>query len=232
MNDESQLLDMLNESDFFADITIKKQAYILRHGRRTNLKAGEKLFCEGDPAQRCYMVLKGRLKLSKLHEQGKEAILRYIDPGEVTAAIAVFRQKSYPVTAEAIGNTEVASWSKENIVELMLEYPPLAVNMLRAAIERIDELQTRYLEFYAERVEQRIAHALLRIMKQTGIKTSDGILIDLRLSRQELAEYTGTTLYTVSRTISHWEKSGWIKSGREQIIITNPHALVAFSEKG
>jgi CRP-like cAMP-binding protein len=52
------------------------------------------------------------------------------------------------------------------------------------------------------------------------------------LSRQNIADYSGTTLYTVSRTLSAWEKNGWVKSGREQIVITNPHALVQFAETG
>ena len=170
--------------------------------------------------------------MSKLHEQGKEAIFRYINPGELIAAIAVFKGTDYPLTAEAIGAAEVVGWGKETMLKLMLEYAPLAVNMLQAVIDRIDELQTRYLELCAEQVEQRVARALLRIMKQSGRKTNDGILIDFRLSRQELADYTGTTLYTVSRTLSSWEKSGWIRSGRERITVTDPHALVMFAEKG
>jgi CRP-like cAMP-binding protein len=93
------------------------------------------------------------------------------------------------------------------MLKLMLEYAPLAVNMLQAVIDRIDELQTRYLELCAEQVEQRVARALLRIMKQSGRKTRDGILIDFRLSRQELADYTGTTMYTVSRTSAAGKKA-------------------------
>jgi CRP-like cAMP-binding protein len=67
-------------------------------------------------------------------------------------------------------------------------------------------------------------------MKQSGRRSGDEIVIDFPISRQELADYTGTTLYTVSRTLSAWEKKGWVKSKREQIAITNPHALVLFTE--
>ncbi|MFP3928299.1 MAG: Crp/Fnr family transcriptional regulator, partial [Desulfobacteraceae bacterium] len=83
-----------------------------------------------------------------------------------------------------------------------------------------------------ERVERRIARALLRIMRQSGRKSERGILIDFRLSRQDLADYTGTTLYTVSRTLSIWEKKGWVESGRQRIVVTDPHALVDFAEEG
>ncbi|MDD5205906.1 MAG: Crp/Fnr family transcriptional regulator [Desulfobacterales bacterium] len=92
------------------------------------------------------------------------------------------------------------------MLDLMASNPRLAINILQAAVERLDDIQNRYLELYAERVEQRIARALLRLMSQSGNKTDEGILIDFPLSRQDLADYTGTTLYTVSRTLSNWEK--------------------------
>lgn len=232
MSDNTYYSDTFPRSDLFAGVATEKQIDILSRGQRILFKSGETLFREGDPALRCYFVLNGRLKMSKLHEQGKEAIIRYINPGELIAAIAVFKGTDYPLTAEAIGAAEVVGWGKETMLKLMLDYAQLAVNMLQAVIDRIDELQTRYLELFAEQVEQRVARALLRIMKQSGRKTNDGILIDFRLSRHELADYTGTTLYTVSRTLSSWEKSGWIKSGRERITVTDPHALVTFAEKG
>jgi CRP-like cAMP-binding protein len=104
--------------------------------------------------------------------------------------------------------------------------------MLRAAIDRLDDLQTRFLELFAEQVARRVAHGLLRIMRQVGRKNEEGIVIDLRLSRQELADYSGTTLYTVSRILSSWEKSGWVASARERIVVTDPHSLVVFAENG
>ena len=232
MRDDVRYVDTVSRPDFFAGIPTEKQADILGRGHRTLFKSGETLFRKSDPALKCYLLLNGRLKLSMLHEQGKEAIIRYIDPGELTAAIAVFKGKEYPVTAEAVGAVEVVAWDRETILKLMLEYAPLAVNILRAVIDRLHELQSRYLELYTEQVERRVARALLRIMRKSGHKTDEGILIDFRLSRQELADYTGTTLYTVSRTLSSWERSNWIKSRRERITVTDPHALVTLAEKG
>ncbi len=222
--------DSFRRSDFFLSITESHAADILNRGNRICLKSGENLFYQGDPAYKCFFVLKGRLKLIKLHEQGKEAILRYIGPGELTAIISVFKGKDYPVTAESIGATEAVGWDKQIMEQLMLEYPPLAMNMLRCTINRLDDLQNRYLEICAEQVEQRIARTLLRFMKQSGHREEDGIRIDFPLSRQELADYTGTTIFTVSRILSTWEKKGWIKSKREQITVRDPHSLVLFSE--
>ena len=216
--------------DLRAGIPEADYSDILGRGDHADLKPGAVLFREGDPARKCYLVVSGRLKLSKLHEGGKEAIIRYIGPGELTAAIAVFEGREYPVTAEAVGDTEVVVWDKGTMLETMLAYPRLAVEMLRIAVDRLDELQERYLELVAEQVERRIARSLLRIMKHSGRKGEDGITIDFPLGRQDLADYTGTTLYTVSRVLSAWEKKGWIVSGRERITVRDPHSLVLFAE--
>ncbi|MBI5589517.1 MAG: Crp/Fnr family transcriptional regulator [Deltaproteobacteria bacterium] len=222
--------DSFRQSDFLLGITESHAIDILNRGIRIHLKSGEYLFHQGDRARKCFFVLNGRMKLIKLHEQGKEAIIRYIGPGELTAILSVFKGKDYPVTAETIGPTEAVGWDKQTMEQLMLKYPPLAVNMLRCTIDRLDELQNRYLEICTEQVEQRIARALLRIMKQSGLREEDGIRIDFPLSRQELADYIGTTIFTVSRILSTWEKKGWIKSKREQITVCDPHSLVLFSE--
>jgi CRP/FNR family transcriptional regulator, nitrogen oxide reductase regulator len=220
-----------NPFGFLSGIKDEDLADILNQSRSTRLKQDETLFLQGDPARQCHLVLTGRLKLTKLHEQGKEAIVRYIESGEVTGAISVFRGKDYPVTARAVAPTEVVSWDKNTMIQLMIRYPGLALNMLQVAVDRLEDIQTRYLELLTEQVDQRIARALLRILQHGGRKTEGGIEISFPLSRQDLADYAGTTVYTVSRTLSAWEKKGWIVSGREKITLANPHALVLFAEK-
>jgi len=217
-------------SDFLFGLSEIQKEEIVRQGRLQNLVSGDVLFRQGDRAERSFLVLEGRLKLGKLHELGKEVLVRYIGPGELTAMVTVLQGSDYPVSAEAVEATRVVGWDKQTMLRFMAAYPPVSLNMLRNSLERLEELQNRYLELHAEQVEQRIARSLLRIMKQSGRRSGDEIVIDFPISRQELADYTGTTLYTVSRTLSAWEKKGWVKSKRERIIIANPHALVLFSE--
>jgi len=91
-------------------------------------------------------------------------------------------------------------------------------------------LLDRYQELMTERVEQRVARALLRLARQVGQKADKGVLIGLPLSREDLAEMTGTTLYTVSRILSRWEDQDLVETGRERVLIRQPHGLVAIAE--
>ncbi len=230
MDTDSQILDGLHKSEVFDGLTGGQYADFLRSGRHIKLRPKSVLFHQGGVAASCFLVNQGRLKLTKLNEQGKEVILRYVGVGELTAAIALLKNWDYPVTAQSIDDTDVTAWDRPTMMRLMHRYPDIAINLLGIVLERIDDVQHRYLEVCTERVDQRIARSLLRFMRRAGSKTRSGIQIDIPLSRQNIAAYSGTTLHTVSRTLSAWEKNGWIKSGRERIVVTDPHALVQFAE--
>lgn len=219
-------------SDLFKDLTPEQYESVIKSGVHHRLDAQDILFRQEDPAKHCYLVNRGRLKLSKLNEQGKEVIIRYVGPGEWIAAVIFLKDGRYPVTAQAVEGSEVIGWEKGTTLELLRRHPEIAIRIIEILFYRIDEIQNRYQELATENVERRIARSLLRLMRHAGVKKPEGIFIDMPLGRQQIADYTGTTLYTVSRTLSAWEKSGWIKSGRERITVIDPHSLVVFAEKG
>jgi CRP-like cAMP-binding protein len=113
---------------------------------------------------------------------------------------------------------------------LVAQHPALAVNTLQTVGQRLQEAHTRVIEMTTEEVERRIAHALLRLVKQAGRKVESGIEIDFPISRQDVAEMTGTTLHTVSRVLSAWEQQGLVESGRQRIIVRDPHRLFSLAE--
>ena len=94
----------------------------------------------------------------------------------------------------------------------------------------MQETQAQVMEMSTQQVEQRIAHALLRIVSQSGRKTEHGIEIDFPITRQDIAEMTGTTLHTVSRLLSAWEDEGLVKGGRQKVVVTDPHGLMVVAE--
>jgi len=205
---------------------------IMDQGIRKRCGPRHILFRQGDPAARTFYVQSGRLKLTRLNERGDEVIVRYIGPGELTAAVAVFSETQYPVTAQAVSESEIVSWDRRTLLAFMQETPVLATSVLRIVLKHLNELQTRFFELSTEQVEQRLARSVLRFMQHAGRRTQAGIRIDMPLTRQDLAEYTGTTLFTASRTLKGWERRGWIRSGRGRITVTDPHALVLFADRG
>jgi CRP-like cAMP-binding protein len=116
------------------------------------------------------------------------------------------------------------------MLSLMERFPTLAINAVRVMSMRVQEFQDRYRELATERVERRVARALLRLAGQAGKKVPDGILIDLAFTRQDLAEMTGTTRYTISRMLSDWEERGLVEASRERVLIKQPHSLVIIAD--
>ena len=191
---------------------------------------GAFFFMEGDPAHNAYILLDGKVKLIQVTPLGQQVILGYLVPGRVFGIIAILKKVTFPVSAQAVGTCTAACWDQQDLNRLMDAYPRIALNALRIMAGQIRQFQNTVRDLSTQRVEQRIARAVLRLARQSGRKTDDGILIDLPLSRQDLAEMTGTTLYTVSRVFKVWEQRGLVRSKRQQVLILFPHGLVTIAE--
>lgn len=198
--------------------------------RRDKRAKEETLFAEGDPAKAFYLILAGRVKVSQTTPHGQQVIIRYLGPREIAGCVAVCGGVPYPATATAVEDTWLLTWSRPRIAELAARHPTIALNAMRIMGGRVVEMQERLKEMQTERVERRIAHALGRLVVQAGRRTPEGIEVDFPITRQDLAEMTGTTLHTVSRTLSQWEATGIVASQRQKVVILRPHALVAIAE--
>lgn len=191
---------------------------------------GTAIFTQGEPAAAGHALIDGRVKIVQTGPDGQQVVMRFIGPGEMFGTLAIFTDGLYPADAVAVADCVELSWPAAAMTELMDRHPAIARNALSIVGGRLRELQNRLREVATERVERRIAHALLRLVRQAGRRVEAGVEIDFPLSRQDVAEMTGTTLHTVSRTLSAWESQGIVESGRQQVVIRKPHALVAIAE--
>lgn len=199
--------------------------------RLVRAPAGRAFFREGEQARLFYVLHRGRVKFTQISAEGHEVILRVIGRGEPFGGVAaIVENATYPVTARAIEASEAYSWDGRRITELMRRFPEIAINAARMIADRLHELQRQHRELMTERVERRIARALLRLARHAGRRVQDGVEIDFPLSRQDLAQMTGTTLFTVSRTLSGWEADGLIATGRRRVVVRQPHRLVRIAE--
>jgi CRP-like cAMP-binding protein len=141
-----------------------------------------------------------------------------------------FRRADYPATATAAADSIVLAWPMHLWDGFLRDHPAFAVNAMRVIGGRLQETQTRVRELATEAVERRVAHAVLRLANQAGRRVSGGVRIDFPLSKQDIAEMTGTTLHTVSRILTAWEAGGLIEGGRQKLTICEPHELVLIGD--
>ncbi|GIX48534.1 MAG: Crp/Fnr family transcriptional regulator [Candidatus Tectimicrobiota bacterium] len=222
--------DFLQQVRFFQGLSEAEAAAVLDAAWPRRVARDGFFFHQHDTATTLYVLRQGQVKLSQLTPEGHQVLLRYVGPGEMFGGIAVLAQSAYPVSAQAVEDSLALAWDGERMARLMERYPRLALNALRLVAARFRELQDRYRELATERVERRVARALLRLARHRGRKVPAGVLIDLPLSRQDLAELTGTTLYTVSRLLSRWDQQGLLHAGRERVLIRTPHELERIAE--
>jgi CRP-like cAMP-binding protein len=203
----------------------------VQEGIERSIEEGEFFFFQGDPALYLYILLSGRAKLMQSSRSGQQVILRTINEWQLFGALgAVNPHATYPATAQALEPSTALAIESGFLREMLQTRPYLSFDLMKLMTAYIQEMQERYRELATEKVERRIARALLRLTAQMGVKTPGGI-IELAFTRQELAEISGTTLYTVSRILSEWERQGLVEAGRERVAIRKPHGIVQIAEE-
>jgi CRP/FNR family transcriptional regulator, nitrogen oxide reductase regulator len=204
----------------------------VENGILRSIEEDEFFFFQGDPAKYLYILITGRAKLIQTNPAGQQVNVRTIREWQMFGALGAVRPNAtYPVTAQALEASTALAIESEFLKEMIQTRPYLNVGLMQLMTGYIMEMQERFRELATERVERRIALTVLRLAGQIGKRLAeDKPIVELPLSRQEIAEAAGTTLFTVSRVLAEWERQGLVETGRERVVIRNPHGLVQISE--
>lgn len=203
---------------------------ILGFARSVRFPAGTAIFEQEAEAHSFFVLLDGHVRVVRTTPEGQQVIVRYISVGEDFGIAAALGRTTYPATAVAAADCVALAWPSTLWPELSARFPALGANTYKTVGSRLQDAHTRVIEMSTEQVEQRVAHALLRLVRQTGRKTENGIEIGFPITRQDIAEMTGATLHTVSRLLSAWEEQGLVKSGRKRVTVSDPHRLMMRAE--
>ena len=221
---------LITDLPMFAGVGVDRLDEILNEAQSLRYAKGTNVFEQDAPATSFFILLDGHLRVAKLTPAGQQVVVRFVAPGEIFGVAKAIGRTTYPATATAVVDSVALVWPSAAWPRLIEKNPALATNALQTIGSRLQEAHTRVVEMSTEQVERRVAHALLRLAKQAGRKVEEGVRIDFPISRQDVAEMTGTTLHTVSRILSAWEAQGWVEGGRQKIVIREAHKLFVLAE--
>ncbi len=217
--------EILRKIPFFEDLADGELSMIAAVMAEKSFARNALIFLEGDPGEGLFIIRQGRVKISKSSADGREQILHLLKEGDVFAEVVLFDQGVYPATAEAVEETRVWLLRNEEMEGLLQKHPKLAVKLLRLMGRRLRQAQLLIRDLALHDTCGRLAGLLLRFARREGEKTGKGIILDLDLTRQELASMIGTSRETVARILSRFQKEGVLELDRQKIIIRDEQKL-------
>ena len=221
---------LVRELALFEKMSDESLDKILTQSLSRRVPPGEAVFEQGAAATHFFLLLHGRLKVTQVTADGQQIIVRVVHPGDLFGFARALQRSDYPGTAIAAVDSVALSWPTQMWPDFIDHHPRLAVSAMQTIGQRLGEVHTRIREMSTEEVERRVAHAVLRLAKQAGRAEANGIRIDFPITRQDIAEMTGTTLHTVSRILSAWEGRGIVEGGRQKLLVRDLEALSVVAE--
>lgn len=220
----------MQQFSVFATLSTSELKEVTSAAHEKLLPRRETIYNEGDPIREVFLLTAGCVKVTQLGPNGQEVILRLHGPSELIGAQGLSAGKLHLATARAIQTSTALVWEASVFESISDRIPSLRRNTARILGERLQEMEERFREISTQKVAPRLSQQLIRLLNQLGRGTDQSV--EIGLSREELAQLTGTTLFTVSRLLSQWEKQGIVSSRREAVVVCNVQALAALSEEG
>ncbi len=214
--------DILKRSLIFSGLNEDELAELSEIAVERVFNTGEFVFWDGDDPDWFYIIADGKIKVLKYSSSGKEFIIAFFGPGEMFGEVAVFENKPYPASAQAVADTKVLGIKREEILSFLAHRPEVALRIIYVLGGRLRDAQERLRDIAGERVEQRLARILLMLSSKLGP--------NLPFTRQEIADMAGTTTETAIRVMSRLKDGGIIRSVRGKTIILDETKLRLLSE--
>lgn len=203
--------------------TIARAASIRRYAR------GETIFEQGTPSDAFYTIATGRVKIFKMMPTGKDIILEVFGSGDPLGAVAAYDGRPFPASAVALEDTTCVLIPRAAFFSLLEQHPSLVRGLMLGLTLRLVELTNRLAELSGGRIEPRFARLVLKLAGEMGRPGRGGTFIPLALSRQELADMTGTTIETCIRIMSRWGKQDIVRTEKDGFVIVDRKALDALA---
>ena len=219
---------LVQHSPLFSSISALECREIVSAAHEKHFARRQTMFFEGDPVRELILVTAGSAKIVQFGQNGTEVILSLKGPGEVVGTVGLRPQCRHCSMAQALMASTTLVWDATVFETILQRCQLLRQNVTQLLCQQLHELEERFREISTERVPARLSHQLVRLLNQVGRRVNGGV--EIRLSREELAQLTGTTLFTVSRLLSDWNQRGFVSTRREAVSVHNLQALIQLAE--
>lgn len=216
---------LMERIPIFRRLSVDDREALARVAEVKLYERGAEVFAEGEPSDYFFFVVTGRVKVFKLTPGGKQVILEIMGVGEPFGAVATFETRPFPATAVALADTVCLRLPRDGFFALLEQSPSLVRGLLVGLTHRLIELTQRIAELTGGKVEPRLARFFVKLAEEQGVAEGEHIKIPMALSRQELADLTGTTIETCIRIMSRWSKDGIVTTDGDGFTVLDRDAL-------
>jgi CRP/FNR family cyclic AMP-dependent transcriptional regulator len=190
-----------------------------------HLDRGERLFSEGDAGDKLYIILTGKIKLTKAAPDGRENLLSVHGPGEMFGELSLFDPIPRTSSATAVTNARLAALAHDDLRTWLFARPQVAMHMLQALAQRLRRINEVKADLVFTDVPGRVAKALLDLSDRFGVPTPDGVQVNHDLTQEELAQLVGASRETVNKALADFAARGWIQLAAKSVLVTDTDRL-------
>ena len=227
---EAAALAVLKRVAIFSSLSEPEFAFLTAHLVSRKYGTGEMIFGEGDPCSGLYVVQSGNVRIFKSSAGGREQVLSIDGPGGSIAELPVFDGGNYPASAQAVSDTTLLFFSRQDFQSLCLQHPQVALKVLRVIGGRLRRLVNIIEELSFTTVRHRLIALLVRLGKAEGVRSGDAVTLTLPANNTELAAQIGTVRELVSRNLSRLQSEGLIQMDNRELKIASLKRLEAEME--
>jgi CRP/FNR family transcriptional regulator len=224
------VLDFLRASAVFAGLPPRELESLAAAACEEPCRAREYVFHEGDPALWLCLVKSGHVRIVRHSRAGKDVVLELLGPGEIFGGVAVIERRPYPAAAQATEPSVVVKIPAELAIGLAERHPSVVREMALLIGRRLRAAHDSVKSLSVELVEARLAATLLRLADREGVRTTSGVELPFHLTRQSLADMSGTTVETAIRVVSRWLRDGLVEDRGGRLVVRDRDGLRELAE--
>lgn len=210
----------LQKINLFKEMTSEEMGTLDRMTKMESVRKKTPIFFPGDPSQQVYLLKEGRVKISRISEEGREVTIALLEPGEIFGELEVLGDSPRDTLAEALDDSQICVVNKELFLQMIRSKPEFSFRLTKLIGMRMQKIESRVEDLVFKDVPARLAHLLLDLAKNYGRETPQGTFLQIKITHQEIANLIGSIRETVSAILGEFKRDGWISfEGRQMTLL-------------